>query len=62
MLYFLRMKQYLYPKRDEIIRALGQQDYSLADIAAMFNLSKTAVHKIIKATPAGWVTPWKKDK
>jgi len=54
------MKQYLYPKRDEIIRALGQQDYSLQDIASMFKLSKTAIHKIIKATEIGWKSPWSK--
>lgn len=54
------MKIYLEEKRDEYIRAIGGQDYSLADIAEMFNINKTKVHRIIKATPDGWQTPWVK--
>ena len=56
------MKQYLYAKRDEIIWSLGSQDYSLADIAAVFNMSKTGVHKIISKRPDGWSSPWVKVK
>jgi predicted DNA-binding protein YlxM (UPF0122 family) len=62
MIYYIHMKQYLYAKRDEIIWSLGSQDYSLADIAAVFNLSKTAVHKIMGKKPDGWSSPWVKVK
>ena len=52
------IKQYLKEKRDEIIRALGQQNYSLQDIADMFGTNKTEIFRVIKGTPKGWTTPW----
>jgi predicted DNA-binding protein YlxM (UPF0122 family) len=52
------MKKYVEEKRSEIIRALGQQDYTLQDIADMFNASKTSIFRIIDSTPKGWITPW----
>ena len=56
------MKKYLQYKRDELVWALGTQDYSLADIAAVFNMSKTGVHKIMSKCPDSWVSPWVKVK
>lgn len=54
------IKHYLKEKRQELIWALSKQDYSLADIAAMFNTSKTAVHRVVNKMPEGWETPWTK--
>ena len=60
MCYHIPMKEYVKEKRDEIIRALGQQDYVLQDIADMFNTNKTEIFRIIEKTPKGWITPWVK--
>lgn len=54
------MKEYVRHKRDELIWALIVQDYSLQDVADMFNINKTAIHRIVKARPKNWESPWKK--
>ncbi len=41
---------------------MSQQDYSLAQIAWVFGISKTAVHGLIKDMPKGWVSPWVKKE
>ncbi len=53
---------YLVEKRNEIIMALYKQKYSLAQIGRMFNMSKTAIHKIVNKTPPEWESPWVKKK
>jgi len=54
------MKKYLEEKREEYVRSIGDQDYSLADIAAIFSMNKTKVQRIIASTPDGWRSPWVK--
>ena len=56
------IKKYNQDKRDELIWSVSSQDYSLADIAEMYNLSKTQIHNIIKAKPVGWKSPWVKRR
>lgn len=51
-------ESYLVDKRNEILWSLGQQSYSLSQIAWIFNMSKTAVHNIIKETPKDWKSPF----
>jgi predicted DNA-binding protein YlxM (UPF0122 family) len=56
------LKVYLKDKRDELVWAISQQDYSLADVGMIFNISKAAVFRIVKRMPDGWTSPWRKDK
>ena len=56
------MKQYLKEKREQLMWAMSEQDYSLADIGAIFGLPKSTAHDIIKKKPEGWVSPWVKIK
>jgi hypothetical protein len=56
------IKEYVKHKRDEIIWSVSEQDYSLADIGMMFNLSKTQIHNIISSKPADWKSPWVKRR
>lgn len=59
----MKTKQHIIAKRDEIIMSLGQQDYSLQEIADMYTeINKAKVFRIIKKTPEGWKSPWIKIK
>jgi len=56
-------KQYIKEKQEELVRAIGQQGYSLNDIVFMFSgMNKSKAHRIIRKTPEGWLSPWSKVK
>lgn len=54
------MKTHLRDKRNEYIWSLINQDYSLADLAVIFGLSKTQIFNVKEEMPKGWISPWAK--
>ncbi len=53
------MEEILIEKRNEIIWSLfTQQDYSIRQIAFIFNISKSNTHLIINQMPEDWKSPW----
>lgn len=55
----MKSKLHLLDKRDELIWALSLQDFSLADIAFMFNIGhREQVSRIIKKKPSDWSPKW----
>lgn len=53
------MEEILIEKRNEIIWSLfTQQDYSIRQIAFIFNISKSNIHLIINQMPEDWKSPW----
>tara|TARA_Y100000310_G_scaffold230871_1_gene233422 strand:+ start:1578 stop:1793 length:216 start_codon:yes stop_codon:yes gene_type:complete len=59
--YHIKMKIHIKHKRDEIIWALSQQDYTFADIGEMFKLNASTVFRIIKEKPKDWKPKWIKQ-
>lgn len=53
-----QIKPHLVAKRNEYIWSLVAQKYSYAEIADIFNLSKSRIHVIANNMPAGWKSPW----
>jgi len=47
-------------KRDELVWALGLQDYNMRQIADVFNIPKATIQVIINRRPAGWKPKWVK--
>ena len=52
------LKRHLLEKRNEFIWSLTDQDYNSSEIAALFNMDRSYVFKIIKKRPPGWTNPW----
>jgi predicted DNA-binding protein YlxM (UPF0122 family) len=42
--------------------ALAAQDYTSAEIADIFNMSRQRAHVIISEKPVAWTSPWIKVK
>ncbi len=53
-------EQHIRDKKYELIWALDDQDYSLPQIAVMFNIHRSSVMRIIKKKPKGWKPKWVK--
>lgn len=55
------LEPYLQEKRNEIIFSLADtQGYNGAQIARLFNMSKSRVSEIIKSKPSDWKDKWVK--
>ena len=54
----LGIKNHIKSKRDELIWALAQQDYSDSEIASIFNITRQRVQVIRSSAPKGWSSPW----
>lgn len=54
------MPKFLREKRAELIWALSLQDYSQSHIAAMFNIDRATVLRIIAKKPKSWKVKWVK--
>lgn len=54
------LKKHLLAKRNEFIWALAEQDYNASEIAAIFNMDRSYVFKIVKKKPGWWLCPWVK--
>ena len=55
------IRQHLLDKRDELLWALSDQGYNLADLCVIFNIThRNTVLRIINRKPAGWVSRWVK--
>lgn len=53
-----KIKEHLRFKRNELIWALSQQDYTFADIGEIFNLERSTILRIVRRMPRDWVSPW----
>jgi len=56
------MEKYLREKREELVWALSEQDYSGAQIARIFGTDRTAIKRIIDSKPEDYKTKWVKIK
>lgn len=54
------IEQHLKDKRDELIWALSLQDYTDAQIARIFTMSRMAIKRIKETMPKEWVPKWVK--
>jgi len=52
------IKKHIKEKRDELIWALSQQDYSRSEIGSIFGLNGSTVSRIIDEKPKDWETKW----
>lgn len=57
---FKPMEKYLSDKRDELVWALLMQDYTVAQVARIFNVHRSLIHQILKRKPEGWKPKWRK--
>lgn len=48
-------------KRLELIWAIALQGYSLTEIAYMFGMPRSTVHKYVAKMPDGWQSKWVKQ-
>jgi transposase len=54
------LEPYLQEKRNEIIFSLDNQGYNRAQIARIFNMSKSRMNEIVNSKPDGWKDKWVK--
>lgn len=52
------IEQHLKDKREELIWALSLQDYTDAQIARIFGMSRMAIKRIKATMPKDWVPKW----
>ena len=53
-------RQRLTNKRNELIWALSEQEYSYSQMGVIFNVNKTTIMRAIQQKPSWWITPWVK--
>lgn len=54
------MEKYLQEKRDELVWALSEQEYSGAQIARIFGTDRTTIKRIIDKKPENYKPKWVK--
>lgn len=55
-----QVERHLLDKRDELVWALGLQEYKNADIAKIFNVHRSVIGKIMRRKPRDWQPKWRK--
>ena len=54
------MPSHVIEKRKELLYAIDAQGYSMSEIAFIFGMPRSTVHKYIKSKPLGWEPKWVK--
>lgn len=55
------IEKHIEDKRTELIWALHRQDYTSRQLAYIFGMSRSNVHKITSKMDPKWQSPWKKN-
>jgi len=62
VLQYSYMREFIKEKRTELIWALGDQGYSQAHLAEMFNTSRVDIMRVMKRKPKEWNPKWVKQQ
>jgi len=54
------IEKHIQDKRNELIWALNNQDYTDSQVGRVFNLNRSTISRIIKIKPKDWKVKWVK--